>query len=306
MSLIAILIIPIILLLFLLAGFFYAIKPSSEDRDLSLFKKYYFAHRGLFKHRIRESLPSKNFKGLKIIPENSLPAFERAVENGYGIELDVCLTKDGQVVVFHDDNLLRMCGRDVSLSKLTLSDLKGHRLLNTGEKIPSLKESLELIAGRVPIIIEMKAGKKGPQLAERLAEILDGYSMEHGESFCVESFNSSALKWIYKNKPDYIRGQLATNSFKRKSGRTYKLFFFLNQIILNFRTRPHFLAYDHRYQDNILFRIFRKCFDATTIAWTVKTLDELDQAEKIFDIIIFEGFFPGLVKNKNKKTLGRP
>ena len=103
------------------------------------------AHRGLY----------NNKEG---IVENTIKAFNKAIEKGYAIELDVQILKDGNLIVFHDDNLLRLTGINKRVYDSTLEYIKSVNLLNTNEKIPTLKEVLDTVLGKVPLVIEIKSG----------------------------------------------------------------------------------------------------------------------------------------------------
>ena len=104
-----------------------AVKPRTSGKpDMSEFQKYDFAHRGYYNIR-------------KKIPENSRKAFEAAVEHGYGIELDVRLTRDGVPVVIHDSRLLRLCGAEGCVEDKTREELREYRLGKTDEPVPDLE-----------------------------------------------------------------------------------------------------------------------------------------------------------------------
>ena len=134
----------------------------------------YFAHRGLF---------SKD----QTVPENSLKAFGLAVEKGYGIELDIQLSKDGEVVVMHDDDLARACGIDRPVAELTLAELKELKLFGTEEKIPLFSEVLELVAGKVPMIVELKSqGPRNAELSLKARDMLYAYGHKSGGDYCIE------------------------------------------------------------------------------------------------------------------------
>lgn len=132
------------------------------------------AHRGLH---------TENF------PENSLLAFENAVNNGIAIELDVRLTKDCKLVVFHDKNLFRMTGIDADISDFDYAQLSALTLKDTKEKIPLLTEVLKTVSGKVPIFIEIKEGSPVGILEKRLDKLLKNY---HGDC-AVMAFNP--LEW---------------------------------------------------------------------------------------------------------------
>ena len=123
------------------------------------FENLFFAHRGVH----------DNIK----IPENSILAFKEALNNNLNIELDVQLTKDNILIVFHDSNLKRMTGIDKNIHELTYNELVNLKLLNTNERIPTLKDVLELIKGQIILDIEIKDTKKINIICNKLVEELD-------------------------------------------------------------------------------------------------------------------------------------
>jgi glycerophosphoryl diester phosphodiesterase len=125
-------------LLLAAAIYLYMIKPARRV-DMTQYGKK-FAHRGLWD---------------QASPENSLAAFQKAVDAGYGIEFDIHKTSDGHVVVFHDDTLTRMCGVDGKIEQMTLAQLRELRLKGTDQQIPTLEELLCLVDGRVPLLVEL-------------------------------------------------------------------------------------------------------------------------------------------------------
>jgi len=154
--------------------------------------KYKLAHRGLHNDKF---------------PENSLGAFQHAKDKGFGIELDVRLTKDNQVVVFHDDNLSRMCGKHKDVRNLTLDELKEYKLKKTKYCIPTLEEVLELVQDEVPIIVELKPLRGAKKYAEIVYNVLKKYKGR----YAVKSFNPFLILWFKKHAPKVIRGMLACN-----------------------------------------------------------------------------------------------
>ena len=162
------------LLIFLLL-FLFLIAPRVTKRgEFEKFLGRRYAHRGLH---------DKN------VPENSLGAFRRAVECGYGIELDVRLSSEGELVVFHDDTLERMTVESGRVDTKTLRELKEIYLSDSDEKIPSFTEVLSLVAGRVPLIIEIKEDAGSLAVTRRLAEVISDYEGE----YIIESFNPLAI-----------------------------------------------------------------------------------------------------------------
>lgn len=116
-------------------------------KNTDFLKQNLIAHRGM--HSIKNG-----------IPENSIKAFEKAIENSYIIELDVHILKDKSVIVFHDDNLKRMTGLNKDVRDVSYNEIKDLKLQNTNFNIPLLKDVLKLVDGKVPIIIELKTDVK--------------------------------------------------------------------------------------------------------------------------------------------------
>ena len=251
-----------------------ASRPA-KDWQLAPFLSFDYAHRGLYKKD-------------QTVPENSLVAFARAVEHGYGAELDVQLTADGQVVVFHDDNLNRMCGLDKPVSALTYQELKKLTLANSEERIPLFTEFLAVIDGEVPLIIELKAGGRNAELCRKTWEILQEYE----GAYCIESFDPRIVRWFRKNAKKVVRGQLS-DQYKNAPTVPPILRFLLKNLLGNFLAKPHFIAYRHNEAAECLnFRLCKNWFHLLTVAWTVREGDDLDAVRKEFDLIIFEHFLP--------------
>lgn len=130
----------------------------------------------------------------KTVPENSLPAFRAAAEAGYGVELDIQLSRDGQVVVFHDDTLDRVCGVHGRVDEFTFEELRGMRLCGTQETIPLLTEVFEVMGGRTPMIIELKTGRRNDELCEKGLALMRAYN----GPYCIESFDPRIVRWFRK------------------------------------------------------------------------------------------------------------
>lgn len=267
----------IILILFALSVLSYllAICPNhGRQEQLEPFKEQYIAHRGLFNN--------------KDVPENSMAAFAKAVEAGYGIELDVQLTADEQLVVFHDETLERMCGDKRILHELSYDALCQLSLLETGEKIPLLKDTLSLINGSVPLVIEIKSEGKFLLTSKLTNEML----MDYNGIFCIESFHPFVLNWYKKNNPKIIRGQLSTNHFKDGTNMPWIVRFVLTNMLCNFLSRPDFIAYNHKHKNQFSYRLCRKIYKAVNVAWTVRSQSELESAKDTFEVFIFDSFIP--------------
>ncbi len=260
------LIIPVLLF----ALYLFLTAPKIK-RTVSL-PKFGYAHRGLWD---------------KGCPENSLPAFRAAVDAGYGIETDVRLTKDGIPVVFHDEDLKRMCGVNRPVSELTYEELLNFKL-NGVEKIPTFAEFLETVGGQVPLLIELKGYTKDTRLCDVIAPMLDSYKGE----FVVESFNPILLRKMKKLRPAIRRGQLVTNATKVGVGGSKLRNGILYLMLMNFLSRPDFIAYDKKFPKNPSLFFATKLFRAKRCIWTVKTPDEFKQFTSNGDCPIFDEFSP--------------
>ncbi|WP_257530757.1 glycerophosphodiester phosphodiesterase family protein [Irregularibacter muris] len=256
--------------------YLWMIMPKMINRpDMRAFKKY-FAHRGLHQDN-------------SISPENSMTAFALAVEKGYGIELDVQLSKDGLPVVFHDESLKRVCGIDKKVKDLTFQELRKLYLLTSQETIPHLQEVLDLVDGKVPLIIELKGQTRDISLCTVVAHYLDQYPGR----YCIESFNPLMLRWFKRNRPQVIRGQLSSDFVKSgDTGGDKRLYFLLKHLLLNILSKPNFIAYNHLYHHLLSFKVCRGLYKIPTVAWTIKSVKELQESKKDFDHFIFENFIP--------------
>lgn len=248
--------------------------PRFRNPDCSALLGRYYAHRGL--HNIG-----------KKIPENSMAAFRLAVENEYGIELDVQLSADGIPVVFHDASLTRMCGVQRKVNELTLKELKELSLGGTSERIPTFAEFLEMVDGQVPLIVEIKMEKRDDRIPEAVNALLKDYR----GVYCVESFHPSALIWYRKHRPDIFRGQLCTN-FNKENKNCSPAYYLLSKMISNIASRPDFIAYNWLYRNDLSRRICCGVYGALPVAWTIRSQEELDTCRKDFKLFIFEGFIP--------------
>ena len=240
---------------------------------MDLFKtwlvEYPIAHRGLHTDEM---------------PENSLGAFQNAIDNGYPIELDVHLTCDGTVVVFHDDSLARVTNKDGYVKKLTKDTLKDYSVFGTKYTIPTFKEVLDLVDGQVPILIEVKNTGKVGELESALLKILKDYTGE----YAIQSFNPYVLEWFKKNAPQIARGQLA-GYFKGEKLSFIKKFA-LKRMLLNKKIScPDFISYDAR---NVPNRFVNKYKNLPLLVWCVRSQDEYLKKVKYCDNIIFENFEP--------------
>lgn len=268
--------IPVIVVLGLCLLAVLCLRTERKRKErLSAFTQRYIAHRGSFDK--------------KKIPENSLAAFRKAMEHGYAVELDVRLTKDGIPVVFHDDTLERMCGVDKQVDSCSYEELLRYHLGETGEKIPTFSEVLREINGRVPVLVEIKAGKAPRQTATEAAELLDTYN----GIYAVQSFHPGVLRWFRKNRPEVLRGQLSTNYRHDHMKSTVAQKIAGSDLWCNVVTCPDFISFRYTMTKLFAFRLMRCLYRPVTIAWTVRSKEELEKARTEFDGIIFDSFCPG-------------
>jgi glycerophosphoryl diester phosphodiesterase len=259
------------LLMFVL--FVFAVKPGRR-RDASAFAGKFFAHRGLH-------------DGTAAAPENSMAAFARAKEAGYGVEFDVQFTLDRQVVVFHDETLKRICGVDKKVRELTYEQLQEYTLLGGSEKIPTLAQVLNFLED-VPVVCEIKYYGSLSN-AELCAAVVDHLEAYKGDA-CVESFSPFIIRWFRKNDPDRIRGQLASNlEFENLP---MIIHIAVGQLLVNLLSRPDFVAY-HYANRTVGLRLCRKLFKPLMVGWTYRDNDAIrDSADEGYHSFIFEDCQP--------------
>lgn len=245
-----------------------------REPSTASFRKWLYAHRGLHDNASNA-------------PENSLRAFQKAVTAGFGIEMDVQLSKDQVPVVFHDNTLKRVCGAEGKVKDFTYDELQQFRLCGTDQRIPKFEEVLKLVDGRVPLIVELKIDST--DLA--LCPIADGLLSTYKGMYCVESFNPLAVRWYRKNRREIIRGQLS-DAFIKEGEYVGPLYFMMQNLLFNWLARPDFIAYNRKYPKILSRLLCRKLFGNTAAAWTVKSLEQLEEARKYFDIYIFDSFLP--------------
>ena len=218
-------------------------------------------------------------------PENSLAAFQAACAAGYGIELDVRLSSDGEAMVFHDDMLKRLTGLDGRPRDYSADDLGRMRLSGTDETIPTLLETLALVGHRAMVHIELKTpyGEVGP-LEQRVHEII----ADHHGPLCVIGFNPYSHAWFADRYPGVLRGldSYAYAKAPQMSEVQRRSFANLEQVEI---ARPHFLALGLDMLPNARAAQFR-ADGMPVVAWTVRSPAQWDAVRADCDNLIFEGF----------------
>ena len=257
-----------------LAGLYLClIAPARDIPDTSAMDGWLFAHRGLHGEGV---------------PENSLAAFAGAAEAGYGMELDVQLTADGHLVVFHDADLNRVCGVDARVMDLPYEELAAC-ILPDGTPIPLFSQVLELVDGRVPMIVEIKHYGAPELSAQATLNILQSYR----GAYAVESFHPLVVRYFRGHAPEIIRGQLAHGHPWKPGEASRMAHFALKHLLVNAIGRPHFVAYSCPEDHTLGMWLMKKLFQPWLAAWTVRSQETLRIAQEEYDWIIFEGFEPG-------------
>ena len=261
---------------FVIAVFLFAflVKGRTGHKDLPALRNWHYAHRGL------------HGSGT---PENSLKAFRKARDAGYGIELDVHLMQDNNLAVIHDASLKRTAGADVRIESLSLDRLEQYRLEGTEERIPLLSQVLDLIRGEVPLIVELKSEKDNyGALCKAACDLLKDYE----GPYCMESFDPRCIAWLRKHRREVIRGQLTEDFFRTGSKLPWLIKFAMRHQLYNVFTRPDFVAYRFQHRKTLSNFLCRNLWGVQGVAWTIRSREDLDTACCEGWIPIFENFEP--------------
>ena len=253
----------------LFALYLFLILPHLSRPDMTNLTDYNFAHRGYF----------DNESG---VPENSVASFLLAIENGYGIELDVQPSSDGVPMVFHDKNLERMCGVSGAPWDYTAAELQEMKLLGTDETIPTLEEVLAVVDGQVPILVEYKLDKVDTAICVSAQAVLD----EYDGTYYMQAFHPLALMWYKKNAPDVARGQLMQDYMTKEEYAGDPVYFLLGHMVANVVTRPDFISFRHDDKVNLSIRIC-DLLGAPMLCWTIQGEENISSAPTGFDAVIF-------------------
>lgn len=210
------------------------------------------------------------------IVENSLKAYENAVNNGYPIEIDLFKTSDGKLVSFHDNTLARMTGAEGIVFEKTLSELKKLTLVGSNESIPTFKEVLNVVNGKVPLLIEIK---KQPD--KKIVESVLGELKDYKGEYAIQSFNPFYMLKVKKLAPNIIRGVLGTINASMHP-------FIIKHLPFNFLIKPDFISY---YYGGLKY-IKKKAKKCGLITWTVTNQDIANESKQYAQNIIFENFIP--------------
>lgn len=241
-------------------------------KDLTFLKTYQFAHRGLY---------TKD----QMVPENSMLAFKKAIDNGYAIELDLNITKDLVPIAFHDFNMKRLCGINQDIDQITYASLKDIKFIPSGERISTFAEVLDYVSGQIPLLIELKPHGNVIKLCESVMSVLKDY---HGP-YAIFSFHPSVVYWFKKHHPEVIRGQIAERFKGQKLSFIQR--YLLRTMFFNMFTKPDFISYginDLPYKK--LDRLKKK--GLTIISYAARSQAQYDFVRSRYDNVVFEFFLP--------------
>ncbi len=262
----------LILICMILLIYILAVWPrTSRLPEVMEYNGTLFAHRGLHNRE-------------KYVPENSMEAFRMAVRQGYGIELDVHITKDRKLAVFHDDTVERMCGAAGRVEDHTFAELQKYHLLNTTERIPELKEVLDCINGRVPVLVELKIPERDLAVCEASYRVL----REYKGRYMIQSFNTMGLYWYRMHAPEVLRGQLSSDLTKSNEDAPYVFRFAIQYLLLNILGKPDFISYKLKALPNFSVSLCRLLFHTPVAVWTLRSGQALREGKARYNMCIFE------------------
>jgi len=263
-----------IILSFFCAFILFYFYPNKRIKKTDL-GTYHYAHRGLYNHGTS-------------IPENSMMAFRKSKHLGFGCELDVQCTKDGKVVVFHDDNLLRMTGIDGIIESINYSDIKELRLNNTEEKIPLFKDVLDLELKE--LVIEIKSTKARRKVILAVLKELKSYRGK----FSICSFDPLIILELKRHAPKIHRGLIMEKTSSSNKIPLYRRLT-LDYALLNGIIRPDYISMNYK-DINCIYRFFR-FLGGRTLVWTVRDIQIEHDLKNQVEGVIFENYLPTVKNN---------
>jgi glycerophosphoryl diester phosphodiesterase len=227
------------------------------------------------------------------IIENTLSAVRAAVDKGFAIEVDIQLTKDGEAVVHHDEHLGRLNEGSAELKDLTVAELKAVPFHLTTDRIPTLQELYDTVAGRVPLVVELKTLNKpehDARLTARFVEVTKGYKGE----VAGMSFDPFIVAELRRLAPDLPRGITADNARDDKHYGHLSAWqrFSLRHLLHWPKTRPHFCSYCVDHLPTFGPFVLKSVLGRPLITWTVRTPEQRRRTERYADQMTFEGFLP--------------
>lgn len=209
------------------------------------------------------------------IKDNSLLAIEKAILKKVPVEIDATMTKDKKIVLCHD-NYIKQGKKKYVISKYNYDELR-----NICHELVTLEKVLNLVRGKIPLLIEIKPYNKGNDLEKELVQILDSYN----GYFAIQSFNPLTILWFKKNRKNYIRGQLLTNNYNYN----FIVNIIYEHMIFNKFTKPDFICYNIKGLPNKVVAKFRQ--KKPVIGWTIKNKEQLIKYGSYCDNFICDNIF---------------
>jgi glycerophosphoryl diester phosphodiesterase len=237
-------------------------------KDSNWIKQGTFSHRGLHNAQV---------------PENSIAAFNASIKHGFDIELDVRYTKDKQLIVFHDQNLNRMCGKNINIKDANYADIKDFTLKNSEETIPLLRDVLNGIPTSTKLLIELKQSYNNKEMVQNFLRLMKDYK----HIYAIHSFQPSIVFETRKQAPHIIRGFIAKNN----PSKSKILNVFLRNFPWNFLLKPDFFNYKITDLPNKKMDKYKKK-GITIISYTARSQEDLDSIKNRYDNAVFEHFLP--------------
>ena len=216
-------------------------------KNINFLKSNLIAHRGIHNSEI---------------PENTLPAFYKCVDKKYIIELDIHILTDNSIIVFHDHNLKKLTGVNKVIETLSYPQLSKIKI-DKKYTIPTLKQVMHIVNGKVPILIEIKDMNNNSKFEEELVKILDNYKGK----FAIQSMNPFVIDWFYKNRKDYIIGLIVFNDLNYN-------------IVKRYVKKIDFISV---YKKQLPFKI-----NKLVLGWTIRKESEYKKYRNLCDNLICE------------------
>lgn len=248
-------------------------------KEINWLKNELIAHRGFHSNN-------------EYIYENSLSAIKKALDYNYAIEMDIQLTLDDELVVFHDRTFKRLCGDDRYVSKTSYKDIQKIYFKNTLEHPPLFKDVLKTVSGKKPLLIELKSFKNYKNLVDITIKELNDYT----GLFALFSFDFRIVNYLKKKYPHIYRGQIT--SYFNDDKMNFILKFIMKTMIFNAFSKPHFISYDAKYLPN---KYANKCLDKNmiVISYTARNQEVFNKVREKYHNIVFEDFHPNIEKIKS-------
>ncbi len=215
--------------------------------------------------------------------ENSMPAYQKAVDLGYPIEIDLYSSTDGVLYCFHDKKLDRMTGKSGFIFEQTSEFLNALTLKDTDLKIPKLTDVLKLCENKIPLLIEIK-NQPDKKIVERVLKCLKDYKGE----YAIQSFNPLYINKVKKLAPNVLRGILSTSDYEDLKDENPLIRKIIKNMSLNFLVKPHFISVKHT-----AFPLKKgKIKNKAILSWTITDQTTYDRIKPFVNNVIFENFIP--------------